>query len=637
MGVHRAPGQGRSEGRVARPRYTARLWRIRALRIDLSPGRLLAVGSVLPALALSGWLLAGLLLVFLGWFGIWQLVVLGVPAAALFVWAGWPKDTVEATWWQAGAVFLVAVASGVFNTVYASQQYIVRRDPATYQQYAIWLRDHGGLPIPFDLAAFGGPDDALRFASMGFYAHDGAIVPQFMPGAPILYASGFTPALLGALAVLTVGGVTARLVHARFAWIGALAFAIAMPILYTSRTTFSEIPSLVLLFGGIALVLAGRRMFTAGLVFGLALLIRIDGLRDILPVLVFGVVAQRRLLAGVVAGGGIGFGAGIALSRPYFDYLSGSLLPLLAICAAVLVVAPFVRRVPRWLPNAAAAGVVLAVLAFALRPLVETVKRPVTNPEDELTAQMIGAVQKANGLPIDPTRLYYEDSLYWVIWYVGLPALLLAVFGAVTLMRRMEKPWLLPTAIILWTTATTLYRPAITADHPFAARRLVPVIIPGLILLAVWGARKLPVWATAALLVVPPVITSIGTAFTPIERGERAAVQKMCDAIPDGSTVLIVERVTGDRLTQVVRGQCGFPTARVAYPDGADVPDEADVRRIIAKTHDPVLLAAEPGQLTAYGTPRQVMGLRTRQDERSLVEAPDGTWSLSVDVWLAVP
>ncbi len=40
---------------------------------------------------------------------------------------------------------------------------------------------------------------------MGFYAHDGAIVPQFMPGAPILYASGFTPAVLGALAVLTIG------------------------------------------------------------------------------------------------------------------------------------------------------------------------------------------------------------------------------------------------------------------------------------------------------------------------------------------------------------------------------------------------------------------------------------------------
>ncbi|GAB1820359.1 hypothetical protein [Herbidospora sp. RD11066] len=606
--------------------------------MDLSPGRLLAVSAALPALALSGWLLAGLLLVFLGWFGVWQMILLGVPAAAFLVWAGWPKDSLEASWLQTGSVFLIALGSGVFNTVYAAQQYIVRRDPATYEQYAIWLREHGSLPIAPSVEAFGGNDPALRFASMGFYAHDGAITPQFMPGAPILYASGFTPAILGALAVLTIGGVTARLTHARFAWIGALAFAVALPILYTSRTTFSEIPSLVLLFGGIALVLAGRRMFVAGLVFGLALLIRIDGLRDILPVLVFGILAQRKLLAGVLVGGGIGFGAGFLLSRPYFDYLSGSLLPLLAICAVVLVVAPFVpRRIPRWAPNVAAAGVVLGVLAFAVRPLVETVKRPVTNPDDELTAQLIAAVQKANGLPIDRTRLYYEDSLYWVIWYIGLPALLLAVFAAFTLMRKMEKAWILPTAIILWTTVTTLYRPAITADHPFAARRLVPVIVPGLILLAVWGARKLPIWAVAGLLVIPPTITSIGTAFSPIERGELAAVQKMCDAIPEGSTVLIVERVTGDRLTQVVRGQCGFPTARVAYPEGTDIPREEDVRRIIAKTHDPVLLAAEPGQLTAYGAPRQVMALRTRQDERSLVKAPDGTWSLSVDVWLAVP
>jgi hypothetical protein len=49
------------------------------------------------------------------------------------------------------------------------------------------------------------------------------------------------------------------------------------------------------------------------------------------------------------------------------------------------------------------------------------------------------------------------------------------------------------------------------------------------------------------------------------------------------------------------------------------------------------VLAAKCGQVALYGTASQVMGLSTRQDERSLVDAPNGTWSLRIDVWMAVP
>jgi hypothetical protein len=147
--------------------------------------------------------------------------------------------------------------------------------------------------------------------------------------------------------------------------------------------------------------------------------------------------------------------------------------------------------------------------------------------------------------------------------------------------------------------------------------------------------------AAVALVVAPGAITSIGTAFSPVGRGEAAAVAGLCRAIPADASVLMVERVTGDRFGQVVRGQCGVPTGRVRFFIGSDVPPEADVRRLIAAIRAtgrrPVLLAAEPGQLTAFGTPVQVLKLRTRQDERALVGPPDGTWSLSVDVWLASP
>nr|WP_221475252.1 hypothetical protein [Sphaerisporangium rubeum] len=633
------------------------------------------------------------------------LLLAGGLALALGAMGGrvaWRGPALAVTALQAIAVGGVASVSAVFNGLLRSEQLIVRRDPGTYAQYAVWLARHGGLPIPYDLAAFGGrPDPFLVFGSVGFYDHGGAVVPQFMPGAPVLDAVGYwaggtqgmlwVPAVLGGLAVLVVGGVAARLVGGWWAVLAALAFAVALPVLYTSRTTFSEMPSLILLFGGLALTLDARRRpwaaALAGVVFGLAVVVRIDALRDLLPVLgAAGLVAALRgsagrraayaamgppLAAGVLAGAGLGLWAGYTLARPYLGYLSGSVRPLLGIAAITLALAVLcgafgpaalarLTRPPRWPGTAAAAGVALVVAAFAAWPLVATVRRVPTNPDDRMNALFIAGIQKANGLPVDPSRLYTEQTLWWVIWYLGVPAVVLATLGAAVLVRRVlrgrDLAWALPLAIIAWSTVTTLWRPAITPDHPWASRRLVPVVIPGLILLAVWGARWLrdraarsgrtPVRprvvavAASLLLVVPAAVTSIGTAFTPAERGELAAIDGLCRQIPADASVLIVERATADRFTQVVRGMCGVPTAKVAAVTG-DLAPPAVVRRLAAQVRAadrvPVVLAAESRQLIPYGPATLALRLRTRQDERSLVEAPDGTWSLAVDVWSVVP
>jgi hypothetical protein len=658
-------------------------------------GRALAALSVLPALALAGWLLAGLPLLLLGAYAPLPALLLGLPAAALLCLAGTRGlgKGIEATKWQVAGVVAVAVTSGVANAIMHSEQLVVRRDPATYAQYAAWIAGHGSLPIPDQAQAFGGADPWLIFNSVGFYKGDGAVVPQFMPGPPIVFAAGnwlgvpfVVPAVLGALAVLAVAGLAARLAGGRWAVLAAAAFAVSMPVLYTSRTTFSEIPSLVLLFGGLALAydaLGGAsraRASLAGLVFGLAVLVRIDGLRDMLPVLAFAglLIAMRRfakpegrlgppLLAGLVAGAGIGLLAAYLLARPYLNYLSGSVRPLLAICGAVLLLtlagtlaAPALARIrpPAWLPTAGGALVPLVMAALYARPWLQTVRRTPTNVDDLRTAGFIAETQKANGLPVDGTRLYTEDSLHWVTWYIGLPAVVLATVAAAVLLRRLLRDgtpfaWLLPLAVIGWTTVTTLLRPEITPDHPWASRRLVPIVIPGLILLAVWGlgwlrdrswagarARR---WITVAgvlLVLVPPVVTSIGTAFTPIERGEAAAVASMCAAIPRDASVLIVERVTGDRFTQVVRGMCGYPAAEVAREGTAATAPEPQVRRLVERVRAagrvPVVLAADARQVAPYGTARQIMGLVTRQDERSLVDPPNGTWTLTANVWMAV-
>lgn len=658
-------------------------------------GRVLAALSVLPALAVAGWLLAGLSLLALGAYRPVWAWPLGLAAAAALCWAGTrrPVKTVEATAGQVAAVVAVALGSGVFNAVMHGEQLAVRRDPATYAQYAIWLANNGSLPIPTQAEAFGGPDPSLVFKSVGFYAHEGAVVPQFMPGAPLLYAAGewagalfLTPAVLGALAVLAFAGLVARLAGGRWAPVAALALACSLPILYTSRATFSEIPSMLLLLGGLALAHdalrgegRGAGAALGGLTLGLSVLVRVDGLRDVLPVMAFAglLIAMGRrspgrawtlgppLLAGVAAGAGIGLATGYGLSRPYLNYLSSSMRPLLLMCVAVLVLtfvvtlaAPLPARLrpPAWLPAAGAGLVVLVMAGLAARPWLQTVRRVPDNVEDQLTATFIEQIQRANGLPPDGTRLYVEQTLHWVAWYVGVPALVLATLAAAVLTHRLLRgrslPWLLPLAVIGFATITTLIRPAITPDHPWAARRLVPLVIPGVILLAAWASERLRVraargrwrrWAAPAcalLLVVPPAVISIGTAFTPVGRGEAAAVAHMCARIPPDASVLIAERVTADRFTQVVRGTCGVPAAAVARQEG-DTAEEADVRRLIRRVRaagrTPVVLAAEEDQVTPYGRATQLINLATRQDERSLTSPPDGTWSLRIDVWMALP
>ena len=55
-----------------------------------------------------------------------------------------------------------------------------------------------------------------------------------------------------------------------------------------------------------------------------------------------------------------------------------------------------------------------------------------------------------------------------------------------------EAPvWVLPLLVFAWTIAEFLLRPAITPHQPYASRRLVPAVLPGLILLAVWLAAWL--------------------------------------------------------------------------------------------------------------------------------------------------
>ncbi len=320
----------------------------------------------------------------------------------------------------------------------------------------------------------------------------GVLTPAFLPGLPLVLAAGtwlsglggalLMPAVLGGCAVLSFGGVVGRLAGGRWAPVGALVLAVSLPEIYVSRTPFSEPLVQVLLFGGLCMFIdsfgvVGGGLAVAGLgglALGLTVLTWIGSLSILLPafpMLAWLFVARRRQAApfgiGLFVGIAIGLTAALTLGRSYLSTASTELhvfgLAAAGFGVATALIAPlavpevrarvwrvFTRRlravglageeitlpslamVVQW---AAVALPVVALIVLAFRPYVETV-RGQTSPT---LAREVAALQRMAGLPVDGQRQYYEQSFNWVLWYLGVPAVLLACAGAAVLGRRLVR------------------------------------------------------------------------------------------------------------------------------------------------------------------------------------------------------
>jgi hypothetical protein len=650
--------------------------------------------SVLPALLALPFLLAGFPLLLLGWFKPAPVIALSLLLAAVIVPIGWRRipsvagapdfgtlsdgRVTRTPRWALAAVAAIAVAFGIDQAIYHSQFIIVMLDPASYMQFAAWISQHGSLPIPQQAAAFGGAPH-ITFASAAFYQAGNAIVPQFMAGLPMVLSVGFWAGgarlavllgpLLGAAAVFTFGGLTARLVGPRWAPAATLALAVSFPEQFTSRSTYSETLAQILFLGALSLwidtqrtdlgaadagswrtswrahsrsathVLAG----ITGLLLGITLLVRLDGPSDILFVVPYCgllVLNRRRqvlpLVVGIIIGLLYGSVDGLVLSRPYLHTNTSSVKPMLAafvlLIAATVVAVWWLRRRGRPIlvasPRVVRAVTILpfvVLAAFVFRPYVE---------------RNWHALQ------------YAPLSLHWVYWYTGGPIIALGVIGIALLARRCvrgQSPvWVLPLLVFAWTIAEFLLRPAITPHQPWASRRMVPAVLPGLILFSVWLAAWLGRRARVVRLVsvprylerfprvamiaccvlaiaVPPAIDARGLAFQRTYYGEITAVEKICAAIPADSSVLIVDKTMMDQFGEVIRGMCGVPTAGATDYSRANL--LADVRAIERAGRHPFALASTPQGLSPLGNGpvKRIMKLETAIDNHLIFGTPKTT------------
>lgn len=464
------------------------------------------------------------------------------------------------------ALLALAAALGLWLQATHSEQVLPRRDSGSNLQAAIALADSGSRIIEVDPVSIGAPAslriDGITLAAPAFYqtgtAAQPSVQPQFVIGPAAVYSLGrwaggletivVLPAWVSAAAILAIGLLVAITLGGWWGVIAALGVGLAFPIVHTARSTYSEPLALLTLAAGLlAWTLAAqgeqprerprdrpgeehedrrgatRLALIAGLLIGGTVLMRIDGLREIilvLPVAALGIVQRTRwprpLLIGLAGGALLAGAAALGLSGRYLSDIRASLLPLLALGGllgvAAAVVAVCGRRglrlptalVPtslaRVLPGLVAGATLIVGILLAARPLFLTVRQDPNDPG----ARMVAGLQGQQGLPIDGGRTYAEHTVGWLTWWVGPVTLILALFALAGLLAALARrwtrgaglaPWAGPLVVAAGSTAFTLWRPGITPDHPWAERRLV-IAIPLAICLATAATAAL--WAAAA-------------------------------------------------------------------------------------------------------------------------------------------
>ncbi len=689
-----------------------------------SAGLLLGRLTVLPALVLLPFLLTSFPLLLIGYFKPIPVIAAWLALSALvvpYVWRRVPSVTGAPDWGAAGAgrakptprwvvwsLAGIAVAFAVFQWVYHSEFVIVQLDAASYMEFATWISKHGSLPIPQDTAAFGHAS-GITFWSAAFYNVGSSIVPQFMAGLPMLLSVGFWAGgarlallwgpLLGAFGVFMFGGLVARLVGPRWAPFAALAMAIGIPEAYASRNTYSETLAQILLVGGLSLWIDSQRTDSGeedagrwranwrhharsashvlagvtGLLFGITLLVRIDGPADILFVVPYcGLLVLRRqrqvipLLAGLVLGLLYGTVDSLFLTLPYLKTNLHSVVMMVAAFALFTVATVLVVR---WLRKRGS--------QLRTPPGPRLVRAVTVLPFIVIAAFLIRPYVERNWHALE----YAPLSLHWIYWYTGFTTITFAVIATAMLGRRAVKGeaplWVLPLLTFSWAVIWFLLRPAITPHQPYASRRLVPAVLPGLVLLAVWLSawlarrsrvvrmvnvprylerfpRVFVIACCAGAIFLPPFIGNFGLglksggpvgvmpyseglAFQRAYAGEVGAVEQICRALPAKASVLIANYTLNQQFAQDIRGTCDVPTAGVEWvnPNANNPPGTAiatatvlaDVRAVERAGRHPVVLAVSGAWLSRLGpgTVRQVMTLSTSIDEHVIFGTPRDT------------
>lgn len=575
----------------------------------------------------SGWLLADVLLA----------IVAGVFMQHVLLRRGVLDTSHRAIGYDALVLVGVVVWVGC-NLPFASQHLFTNRDPATYNNAAIWLTNHRSLEIqkPAVLAKLDMPE--LTAESLGFAtdpSKPNVIDAQGEHALPVVLAMAGRVAGIGAMfrlniaiggiALLASYGFSRVYIRREWALMATVLLASALPMLFAARDAYTEPLTLTFLFAGMSMAAYAYRSasaklwVSAGIVLGSAALARIDafvtyaGIFLGLSLLLAATKERRRTRT---AGAGMFVMAAIAvsllglldvalLSRPYFDGQSRYIYPELVLTGAVLVIgcvgillawrtrfmAMLDVLTKRWRNKALVYGAVAFFVYLASRPF-----------------WFVG-YERLPGGAMSPT--FAEQTINWLWWYLGPVAVVLAAVGCILLVLRLFKGRDIETMPFFFGFVATallyIVHPSITGDQPWATRRFLPMVYPGVVFLTGWFVQQLlehrtltwrgktyPTNVVVAVLVtlsvVGPLFVTYPFTFRRLYIPEYDQVKAICAADPQQEPIVWVGESRNFSI-QPTRSVCGIDSLGLVAAGGADT--SAALTQLAARaaaTNTPVLI-----------------------------------------------
>lgn len=502
------------------------------------------------------------------------------------------------------------VLSGVviwilFNCLFSFQHIFMNRDPATYANGGIWLIKHDNIIIDRPILNRGISNISPRSAGISQiqgdkenYHFQGAhLMPAFLGLGGRIGGISFMlhlAPIFGGTAILALYALGREIFKPKWALISTSILATSLPLIYFSRDTYTEPITATFILGSLAILMSAMKnnkhvlWFVAGLMSLAGAMARVDAYMIMAPLLlaIFLYIALLNtkdnklikslilFLTGAFITGFIGWLDLSKLSSGYFlDRTKDFKIMMLAISFSVLLgvlifvleqrkqyLTKIVRSNNKMLAKIGAFLVLGVSVVIATQPIWRVSYHGKVKAYMEAMLTGIGIRPITNIVnDISVTRKFAEQAPNWVMWYIG-PVIAFASIAGLTLMAykiiREKKYNLLPFfAVIFSTSIIYLYSPRITPDQIWASRRILPVIMPGLILLGVYAISrlwelpkkrlkgidpKIPSTALLTLAVISPLAISSPFLLLRENAPSLSRIYDVCKSVPSNATILWV-------------------------------------------------------------------------------------------------
>ena len=428
-------------------------------------------------------------------------------------------------------LFLICLAALLLYVLFPTEYLIGGRDPGVYAIQGAYVNNTGGLYFHDDYISenYGRLKGVIRIGYPGFYPglkygvspDPGRIVPQFLPMFPGVLAIGYSlagtagvvrvNAVLAVLSLLAFYAFAKGLIGRKGALLATLLLAINPSQIWNARITQTEILSQFLFFAALAVFTEGYR--------------RDDWKMTAVSGILMGISCFNRIDSYI-------YGLGIFLCTAYvlladkkksWLFLSTTLLYTIFMGLSVLYV--FHYRYPYYYLLWEDGSLKLLLLAnavfFLLIPLAAMIRLFIVNRWPDRSRRLFFRLMRlkrrklpqwalfvlftlfvfalfirpaffTGGAKIGTEAYFRTHSMAEFCFYVPQIAILFALLGFYYIVRdKGIHPYLLFLSVSVASILIYIYRPSITPDHPWASRRWISVNIPAVLLMAVYGVKRI--------------------------------------------------------------------------------------------------------------------------------------------------